>query len=120
MIGQASSAPISVAISARSSSVVEGTMRSTMVPGKATSFTHAPSSASRKDASLVTMRFTVAPLEGRLSQLITANGAMPAALSRASASTSMPGADFGAPGLARSCTISGWRWSSSPVAGSWQ
>ena len=38
------------------------------------------------------MRLVVWPLDGRLSQLITVKGAMPAALRRSSAATMMPGA----------------------------
>ena len=121
MIGQASSRPVRSRTSWRSASVVAGTMRSTMVEGKATvSATWRPSPGSRSAAKRVTMRAVVRPLAGRLSQLITVNGGMPDARRLARASTMSPGALTGSCGWARSCTMSGWFGSISPVAGSWQ
>ena len=76
----------------RSSSVVAGTMRSTIVEGQKTaSANHRPRSGSRNSAIRRSTRRVVAPLLGRLSQLRTVKGATPAARRRRKASTIQPG-----------------------------
>ena len=55
-----------------------------------------------------------------LSQDITVKAAKPAALRRAKASTTTPGAVFGCFGFCRSAAIIGLSNISSPVAGEWQ
>ncbi len=98
--GQASVAPSAWSTRARSSSVVAGVMRSTMVEGKATSpATQAPSSASRSSAKRDSTRRATTPFAGRLSQVSTVKGGTPAACRRASASMTSPGAVVGSVGV---------------------
>ena len=86
--GQASSTPSARRSSATSARVVRGVMRSTMQLGKATF----PSIQSASSGSLIAAWQTTAvraafPLPGRLSQLMTVSGAIPASRRRLSAST---------------------------------
>ena len=77
--GHASVMPSADEISDRSMSVVSGTIRSTMVEGKATSASiHLARSRDRKAANCVTIRPTVWPLAERLSHDSTVKGAAPA------------------------------------------
>ena len=95
--------PSAAATAARSASVVSGTIRSTIVEGKATSSAiHLPSSGDRKLANRCRILPTVTPLAGRLSQESTVKGARPKSLRRDSAATMNPAADRGASGFFRS------------------
>ena len=99
---------VAAAIRARSASVVAGTMRSTMVAGKAMcSATYLPRSGFRRVASRVTTFATVRPLAGRLSQHRTVKGGRPRALRARIASTRKPGAERGVSGWLRSWRMSG-------------
>ncbi len=116
--GQASSSPVAAAMRARSASVVAGTMRSTMVAGKATcSATWTPSGGSTSAARRATTLRTERPLDGRLSQHRTVKGGRPRSHRSRRAATRKPGAETGVARLARSCTMSGCASFSSPVAG---
>ena len=76
--GQPSATPKSSLRPWMSSGVVTGVIRSTMQLGKATSASIQSARAgslSRANAQII--RFATSPLSGRLSQLITVNGARP-------------------------------------------
>lgn len=99
--GQASSTPDSLAIAARSASVVTGVIRSTMLLGKGTfPVTQAPSAGSLRFAKAVNILRATSPLSWMLSQDITAKGASPRFRRRASASVMRPNVvRCAAPGL---------------------
>lgn len=82
--------PVRVRTSVRSSAVVAGTIRSTIVAGnRMCSDTHAASSASpAASMNCCTSRRRVRPLAGRLSQLTTVTGPAPVPARRCSPRTS--------------------------------
>ena len=109
---------------AMSASVVAGTMRSTMVQGKATSPLDAAAEIvveERGEARDDPPRDRRAVGRQVVAGHDTVKGTTPAARRRRSASTRRPGAvrRRGA-GSARSACMSGWSGLRSPVAGSWQ
>ena len=119
--GAASVTPRRRAASAMSSSVVAGTMRSTIVHGNAACCAiHSASAGSRFCANASTRPSSVRPLCGRLSQHTTLSAPAPVALRTARPATTKPTAEHGASGCARSWTTSGCARLSAPVAGSWQ
>ena len=95
--GERSRRPVSAATRSMSSGLVAGTMRSTMVLGKAPSaaIQSARAGSTRRPSSSTTPR-AIAPLSGRLSQVSTVKGAAPAARRRSRARTRKPGAERGA------------------------
>ena len=113
--GQASCRPSAADIRSRSASVVAGTMRSTMVEGKATSRSMwSARCRSLASANWRTSRRTVSPLDGRLSQHSTVKGGVPVSRRRSSAAAMKPCTVRGRAGSARSAATSGCERSSLP------
>src|SRR6185437_1300192 len=98
-----------------------GTMRSTMVEGKATlAATQAASAGERASMKAVTTERKSEPFEGRLSQLMIVMLGAPAFLRRSNAKASRPSTVAGAAAPSRSRASAGLDQSSAPVAGMWQ
>ncbi len=116
--GQASSTPNRSLISARSSSVVTGVIRSTIEFGNLTvAATHSPSSASRSRANAVNTSWATCPLPWMLSQDMIVNGSSPRSRRRTRASVTRPNVVAGtAPGSRSACTA-GLSPSNLPVTG---
>ena len=88
---------------------VTGVIRSTMLLGKATCASiqsASPGSLSRANAQII--RLATSPLSGRLSQLITVNGALPSVRRRSRAAVMNPKTVVGAAPPRKSAARSVW------------